>query len=221
MAAPVHVLMRMPDGTLACGLGTPATPVNNAGTLQNMAPLILLASKRIEDLLWAGVAVGTDEIQRFDIIGGNGKGSFSLAFNGSETSTPITNQPSPGPPPREIEDALTALSTVGPDNLVVTQDQPYGYVIAFGGALGSQDLPQITAPQVSIGGGGSLTVATTTNGAPPLSGGVTATSAPDPGGRLLLHLADATGASWVYRVLPAIVADSDEVAFLGLFVAPT
>jgi hypothetical protein len=105
----------------------------------------------------------TSEVQRFDILGSPGSGKFTLAFNSSEPSTQIAYHPPAG----DVQRALEALSTIGVGNVVVSKDGNWGYVCAFGGALGDQDLPLLVADDSQLGGGGTIQVSTVTEGFDP------------------------------------------------------
>jgi hypothetical protein len=214
MPGEIHVMVPNNDGAYICGLGAPATVVNNAGVLTNMGPLITLLTARIEDLIaqpgGPGGAGGVDEVQRFDIAGSPGSGKFTLTFNGATTDPPLAYHPPAG----DVQRALEALSTVGTGNVRVSKDGNWGYVCAFGNELGSQNLPPMSADGSQLGGGGTITVSTVTPGAAP-TGPVQGRSEQDGMGALLLHLSDATGAQWTYRVLPAVFLDSAHIGFIG------
>jgi hypothetical protein len=100
-----------------------------------------------------------NEVQRFDIAGNPGSGTFTLAFNGSEPTASINHHPAAG----DVQRALEALSTIGAGNVTVSKDGNWGYVCAFCNALGNQDLPEITAAS-QLGGGATITVSTVTQG---------------------------------------------------------
>lgn len=103
--------------------------------------------------------IPVDEVQRFDILGSPGSGTFTLTFDG-ETTTPLGAHPAVG----DVQRALEALSTIGVGNVVVVKDGGWGYVCSFGGALAGRNLPELTADDSLLGGDGSVVFTTVTQG---------------------------------------------------------
>jgi hypothetical protein len=216
MPGEIEVLVPMPDGSESCGLGSPLTPLVTDGALTNMGPLIVLVTAQIEDLLslgGGGVGTGVDEVQQF-VIGGNPTPNkrYTLAFMGSEPTTQL----GPNDNAATVQTALAALSTIGAGNVTVTEPINETFTVTFGNDLSSQNLPLLTADTSQLGG--TITVTEVTAGQSP-TGPVTATSKTDSMGQLLVRLGDSTGASWVYKVIPAVRADTDDVVFLGRLVS--
>jgi hypothetical protein len=218
MTGEIHVLVTAPDGSLICGLGAPARPVNNGGILEGMTGVITLVSARIEDLMSVGAGInpttGVNEVQRVDIGGSPGSGSFRLNFNGADTDN-INHHPAAG----DVQRALEVLPTVGLGNVLVTKDGNWGYVCSFQSELGNQNLPPMTYTNM-LGGDGTITISTVTEGDSP-SGPIQATSVLTGFGELLLTVRDSTGSEWTYRVIPAVSPDLCEVTFLGQLVSGT
>jgi hypothetical protein len=106
----------------------------------------------------------TNEVQRFDILGAPGSGSFVLSFGGSEPTDNLAHHPAAG----DVERALQLLSTIGVGNVDVTKDGNWGYVCAFGGALADQDLPSLTVEANNLGGGATIQVSIVTEGVAPI-----------------------------------------------------
>ena len=108
----------------------------------------------------------TNEIQRFDILGNPGSGTFTLAYKG-EITTDLPHHPAAG----AVQTALEALIAIGAGNIVVTKDGNWGYVCSFTGNLANQQVPEIVADDSQLGGGATIQVATVVDGGPDTTGG--------------------------------------------------
>lgn len=107
-----------------------------------------------------GELVGTDEVQTVTIAGGAAGGTFTITFGGQTTSA--IPYGSSGP---VVQAALEALSSIGPGNIYVTKAADV-YTLTFRGALGQQNVAQVTASATGLTGGTpTITPATSTGGA--------------------------------------------------------
>ncbi len=94
-----------------------------------------------------------NEVQRLAISCTGG--SYKLSFKGQQTGTIACNAPGtdPGTPGvvDSIQEALDALSTIGPGNVSVSGAFPT--VVTFTGALGNADVPALVADASGLTGG--------------------------------------------------------------------
>lgn len=108
---------------------------------------------------------GTDEVQTVTITGTPTGGTFTLTFDGQTTANIAYNAIGSA-----VQSALVALSNLNTGDVVVTGGPGPGtpYVVTFGGAKGSQDVPTMTASGTLLTGGTTpaVGVAVTTPGAP-------------------------------------------------------
>lgn len=112
-----------------------------------------------------------NEVQRFDILAGvdltGPPQPFTLGFRGGWTAN-ITYQNSTNKPSvADVQAALDGLSTIGPGNVVVTQDVPWGYVCSFQNDLGDEDLPMLDANDTQLTTT-TVQVSDVTHGSPPI-----------------------------------------------------
>jgi hypothetical protein len=98
---------------------------------------------------------GVDEVQHVAIAGGPNGGSFTLQFGGAWT-TPIPYHPSV----TQLQNALTALPTIGPGNVVCGKPGNWDYDVTFQGALGHQDVALMTWDDSTLNGGTVLVTTT-------------------------------------------------------------
>lgn len=106
-----------------------------------------------------GEMIGTDEVQTVTISGGATGGTFTITF-GAATTSAIPY----GSSAAVVQAALEALSTIGIGNILVTKALDV-YTLVFRGALGSQNVAQVTASAAGLTGGTpAITPATTTAG---------------------------------------------------------
>ena len=107
--------------------------------------------------LTQGSAPATDEVQKLTVNAAGGV--FTLTFNGATTAPQIKSIATAD----ELEASLNSLSTIGGAGGSVNVSGGPGnisgsapYLIAFGGALGATDLPELVATDAGIGGIGGL-----------------------------------------------------------------
>lgn len=106
--------------------------------------------------------VSRSEQQKIDITGSPTGGNFVLIFKGQVTSTLNINASAPSYPTAfDVQSALQALSSIGPDNVQVSGgpgEDGVGdlyfepYVVTFRGALAGQNVPLIEAVNGMTGG---------------------------------------------------------------------
>jgi hypothetical protein len=203
-----RVLMPQDDGTLVWGgaVATVPTPSSDGTALTEMSNFIVVARAQLEDLITLGASTpGVDEVQQVAISGGGNSTNWTLSF-GADTTPAFVKNPSAD----AVQAALEALESIGVGNVVVT-GSGWTWNVAFQGALGEQDVDALAGNIVS--GGGTIAVSTTTPGAGG-SGPLSARSALDSSGVLLITLSDSSQ-SWTYRVVPAIERGSRDVVFVG------
>lgn len=99
--------------------------------------------------------LGVNEVQT--IVRTGGSGTYQLVFKGQTTGS-ISSSASAS----SVDAALEALSSVGSGNVQVSSVSG-NYAVTFTGALGAQDVPQISSTNVNLGGG-TIVVTTTTPG---------------------------------------------------------
>ncbi|RJO74165.1 head decoration protein [Nocardia panacis] len=102
---------------------------------------------------------GTSAVQTVSITGAPTGGTWTATFNGQTTSAIAYNATAAA-----VQSALTALSSVGANNVTVTGTGPY--TVTFTGALASKAVPVMTASGAGLTGGTSpaASVANTTPG---------------------------------------------------------
>lgn len=107
-------------------------------------------------------SIGADvnEVQRVAITGNPGSGTWTLAFNGSDPSAPIDNNPGAG----EVQRALEGLSTIGPGNVVVSRPLGWTFEVTFINELGGTNVPLLVADDTGLPGAAAVTVTTVTQG---------------------------------------------------------
>lgn len=165
----------------ASGLGFGRLAVAPAGTAN--AGDVLVAdpanNRRVQEFSAAGqfvrafgadmVATGPDDSaaneQQTVAINATG-GNFTLSFGG-QTTVPLAFDAPPndavaGTPGvlDSVEEALNALSTIGPAGGSVTVSGTAPYAVTFGGALGGDNLAQMTAAAGNLTGGSPSSTAT-------------------------------------------------------------
>ena len=115
----------------------------------------------------ATVARSPNEIETVTLANATG-GTFTLSFTGTFANTVATQTTSPivfNASTAEVQSALQALPGIGAGNVTVQQDTNGKYVITFQGALGNQDIRQLTADASGLTGAGpTVTVSTTGSG---------------------------------------------------------
>jgi trimeric autotransporter adhesin len=98
-----------------------------------------------------------NEIQEVKIVGDAGGGTFTLTFNdgsGNQTTSAIAYNATPA----AVKSALVALSTVGPNDLVVSGNAGGPWTIKFQNALAAEDFELITGTSSLTAGAGSQTI---------------------------------------------------------------
>lgn len=106
-------------------------------------------------------AGATNEVQTVTITGAPTGGTFTLSFNGAETSALAHNVAS-----ADVQTALRALATIGSTGVTVTGIAGGPYTVTFTGALAAENVPLLVASSSLTGGTApTVTVATTTSGA--------------------------------------------------------
>jgi hypothetical protein len=123
----------------------------------------------------AATAAPVNEVQTVTITGSPASGAFTLSFR-NQTTAPIAHNADA----TAVRSALAALSTIGTGNVAVTggpgPDKPF--TVTFQGALGLDNVDQMTAAHTFSGGTSpNVSVATTTPGVPPVKINVSCTSA--------------------------------------------
>jgi hypothetical protein len=110
---------------------------------------------------WGGNATHRNEVQELD-VNGEAEDTYTLTFEG-QTTVPISDTA----PSEAIKNALTALSAVGPSNVIIERNNSgEPYFVTFVNGLAGTDVPQLTpdpgAPSVNVktlddgsGGGGT------------------------------------------------------------------
>lgn len=108
--------------------------------------------------------VTQSEIQTITFTGTTG-GTFTLAFNGSAPTAPITY--TAGLTAGAVQTALRGLSTIGPPgntNVNVTGNNGGPYTVTFRGTLANQNVPPIVANGINLVPSNTVAVAETANG---------------------------------------------------------
>lgn len=108
-------------------------------------------------------AAGTAAVNEVQTIGlgAASAGTVTITFNGETTAAIAFNATA-----AQVKAALETLNGINPGDVAVTGGPfPGVLTLTFGGALAGQDLPQITATPTGLTGG-TVTIATTTAGAP-------------------------------------------------------
>lgn len=107
-------------------------------------------------------AAGTNEVQSVTITGGPTGGTFTLTFNAQTTAAIAFDATAAA-----VQSALQALSSVGAGNVTTSGGPLPGTAVSvtFVGALGLQDVPQMTATSSLTGGTTpAVAIATSTAG---------------------------------------------------------
>lgn len=103
---------------------------------------------------------GTDEIQTVTVTGSPTGGHFKLAFEGQQTGNIV-----PTATAAAVEERLLALNTIPAGAVAVTGNAGGPWTVTFQGALGSQNVPSLTATSSLTGGTApSVAIATPTPG---------------------------------------------------------
>jgi hypothetical protein len=106
-----------------------------------------------------GTLSTNNEVQALEFPGSPSGGSYTLEFEGAKTSAIPFNAPSSGP--GSVQEALTALPTIGVGNVTVAGNATKA--ITFIGALGATDTPQIIVDASGLEGS-SAQIAIRVNG---------------------------------------------------------
>ncbi len=115
------------------------------------------------DVVQPGGVGDTNERQTVTVGGGPTGGSFTLTF-GANTTTPIAfNAPASGA--GSVQEALQAIASVGSGNATVTGPAGGPYAVEFVGARASVDHVAMTTNASGLTPAGTVTVATTRDGA--------------------------------------------------------
>lgn len=103
-----------------------------------------------------------NEVQTVTITGGPTGGTFTLTYAGQTTAGIAYNAAASA-----VQSALVALSNIGTGDVTVTGSSGGPYTVTFGGALGNQNVAQMTASGASLTGGTTpgVSIATSTSGA--------------------------------------------------------
>lgn len=103
-------------------------------------------------------AAGANEVQTLD-LGAATAGTITITFDGETTEAIAYNATA-----ATVQTALEALSNVGPGDAVVSGGPlPGGISLSFGGDYAGENVPEITVTPSGLTGG-TVTVATTTQG---------------------------------------------------------
>lgn len=139
--------------------GGPYT-VTFQGTLADEDVTDLITSFRgaIDISVSAEGEAAVDEVQTITVTATSG--TFTLTYSGQTTGTLNYDDDS-----ATIQAALIALSNIGATDVAVTGDGPH--VVTFGNTLAATDVPLITVNDIDLDGG-TVTVAETTKGNPPV-----------------------------------------------------
>lgn len=109
---------------------------------------------------------GTSEVQTIN-LGTATAGSITITFDGQTTGAIAFNASA-----ATVQTALESLSNINPGDVVVTGGPlPATITLTFGGAYAGTDVPQVTVAPTGLTGG-TVTVATSTAGAPGPSLGI-------------------------------------------------
>jgi hypothetical protein len=109
--------------------------------------------------LTAAASAGTDEVQTVAIGGSPTGGTFTLTYGGQTTAGIAYNATAAA-----VQTALQLLSSIGPDNILVTGAAAL-YTITFVNELGGTNVAPLTGDATGMTGGTpTLTVATVTGG---------------------------------------------------------
>jgi hypothetical protein len=130
-------------------------------TEQTAQIVTALAEHRLDNyrLAWNQARTGTNEVQTLS-LGAATAGTFTITFNGQTTSAIAYNATA-----AVVQAALEALSNVDPGDVTVSGGPlPAQVTLTFGGRYSATDVPQITITPTLTGG--TVTVATSTVGAP-------------------------------------------------------
>lgn len=106
---------------------------------------------------------GADEVQSITIDATGG--TYTLTFDGQTTAAIAFDATA-----QDVEDALVALSNINLGEVSVSGVDGGPYLVSFIGALGAQDVAEMTSNAAGLTGGGSTaTVATVTAGGVPIA----------------------------------------------------
>jgi hypothetical protein len=156
----------MSDGNGTDGWSYVADRGNNRVQAFNAAGVFQFAIGRdvVNGVTNPGASGDTNEIQRITIGGGAAGGTFTLSFG---SVAPTTTAPIAfGAPAGDVDAALGALGSIGgAANVSVTGADGGPYVVEFVGARASVDQAQMTANASGLTPSGTVTVATTQDGA--------------------------------------------------------
>jgi len=103
---------------------------------------------------------GTNEVQTITITGSPTGGTFTITYSGQTTSSLAYNAAASA-----VQDALIALSNIGPGDVTVTGSAGGPYTITFTGTLAGTNVSAVTTTNSFTGGTSpNTTIATTTGG---------------------------------------------------------
>lgn len=136
-----------------------AMPVGSRLTEQSVRVATSLAEATLANLRLAlNQGAGTSEVQTVS-LGAATAGSFTLTFQG-ETTAPIQWNATAA----QVQTALEALGSITPGDVTASGGPLPGVVtLTFGGAYAGMDVPALTGTATGLTGG-TLTIATTTEG---------------------------------------------------------
>jgi hypothetical protein len=144
---------------------TASAAFSDAGSLTIQSGGVLIATSGLTvqsggTLAGSGGAVFS-EVQTITVSGTSG--TFTLTFNGQTTGALPFNVPASGGSgaTASVQNALSALSTVGSGNVTVTGNNGGPFTVTFKGTLAGTNQPQITGAGT---GGASVTTATVQDG---------------------------------------------------------
>lgn len=106
-------------------------------------------------------SAAVNEKQRIVLPGPPTGGTFTLTYDGQTTGA-IAYDASAA----TVDAALEALSNIGAGDVAVVLNAASDWTVEFTGALAGTNVPLMTGSGSSLTGGGSITTATTTQGAP-------------------------------------------------------
>jgi hypothetical protein len=163
--------------------------VNNTGLSEGSTRIVVTTT--------TGGVLQVNEVQTIAATGAT-SGTFTLTFDG-QTTAPISYNASA----EQVQSALIALSNIGPDDVEVTGGPVHlvGVAIEFTGAFAGQDAESLVGNASNLFGA-TITVTTTTSGAPPVVQVIRVGSAVS-SGTFTLSFAGATTAPIAYNASAA------------------
>ncbi len=106
-------------------------------------------------------SAGQNEIQRVRLAGPPTGGTFTLTFAGATTGAIARNANAAA-----VVSALEAISTIGVGDVAVTENSTSDWSIEFQATFANTNVPTLTGDGSSLTGAASVSVSTTTQGAP-------------------------------------------------------